>query len=224
MTEPEISLAAAQAKALIEAINARRDQDCEQVFADGRAASDRIIAAARAQARRRFHTAAETLRRDGARQIAQAEARRDTELRLRRQRARSALVAKAWPRLAEALAGRWRDRSARSRWIRAALEMASARLGRGSWQIEHPAAEGDEIRRALAQIGEPLVNIEWTLMPSDAITAGLRLRADGAVLDARPEALLALQSRVEAALIAEIERLATEGGGASKTMPEAAHG
>jgi hypothetical protein len=213
-----------QAKALIGAIEARRDQESGKLLADAQAASQRIIASARTHARERFHAAVLSLRRDCGRRIAQAEARRDTELRLRRHRARSALLAEAWPQLAGALAEIWRNPAGRARWIKAALEIAAARLGSRIWEIEHPAADSEDVRRVLAQMRDMLADVEWTLKPSGDFEAGLRLRVEGAVVDATPAALLALRSRVEAALIAEIERRAADWRGAGESRREAAHG
>jgi len=224
VTDQDTSLASAQAKALIEVINARRDTDCETLRAEARREAARIVTAARKRARRKFHEAARRLRRDNARRIAEAEAERDTELRMRRQRARAALLKRSWPLLTDALTERWRDGAARARWIKAALGMAAARLGRSRWQIEYPAADSEDVRQALAEMSDELTDIECVMEGSEAIGAGLRITTGGAVIDATPEALIALHGRVEAALIAEIERLTGEDERADRPGAEAAHG
>lgn len=211
------SLAERQAEALISVIEARRNERASALISEAEAEAARIVAAARARARRRFHEAAETLRREGARRLAQAEATRDGESRRRRREALSALVDRAWPLLAEALEARWREEAARARWIGATLDLAAARLLETDWRIDCAPTGEETLRAALRERGAE----GWTLEASGAISAGLRVRAGLVTLDASADALLAQRSRVAAALMAEIDRLS---GAERAPAAEAAHG
>lgn len=207
--QPSI-IADAQARALIEAIQAHRETECARLLADAWQEAGRIIREARSHARKRFHEAAQDFRREGARRIEQARAARDTELRQQQQKDLAQIVERACPRLSDALNERWRNPQARAQWIGAALTMAQARLRPGAWRIVCPEGGGEELRSELLSRIDDAGLRDVSLEASGEIAAGIQIHADGAVIDATPQALLRQGSRVQAALIAEIEYLARE--------------
>jgi len=223
MSEADAHLADTQAQALIDAINARKDDERERILNEAREEARGITRQAYRGARQRFHAAAEELRRDRAKRMDQAKAQRDTEQRQRHQSALSDLVSQAWPKLDEALKGRWQNREDRETWAKGALENAATRLKRKGWRVIYPADAEDALREKLQGWLDDRGIEDAEITSSEDIEAGLRIEADRATLDATAPALLSQTGRVQAALIAEIERIA-EQQETKDTEQEAAHG
>jgi hypothetical protein len=158
------------------------------------------LAQARLDARARMHTAIADLRREGAALHARAQAQRDTQARARAQQQAHVLVRSALPLLRELLLERWRDAPSRQRWIALAVQDAVGRLRWEEWVVEHPADWEEAQRRELADSVRARRSVSLTFLACDDIGAGLRFRADLAVLDATPAGLLA-DARTVAALL-----------------------
>lgn len=223
MSEADEHLAETQAQALIDAINARKDDERKRILNEARKEARGITRQAHRSARQRFHEAAEALRRDRAKRMDQAKAQRDTELRQRHQSALSDIVKQAWPKLTDALKARWQSAEDRETWAKGALDSAAFRLQRKGWRVVYPAGSDDDFRDKLKNWLDEKEVEDAATEASEEIAAGLRIEADGATLDATPNALLAQTGRVQAALIAEIERLA-EAQASENGKQEAAHG
>jgi len=223
MSNADEHLAQTQAQALIDAINARRDDERARVLNEARKQARAITRRAHRSARERFHEQAEELRRDRAKRMHQAKAQRDTEKRQRHQSALSDIVQQAWPKLTETLKERWQCAERRDAWAKGALDSAAFRLQRKGWRVVYPADTDDVFRDKLKSWLDEQDVEDAEAEPCEEIDAGLRIEADGATLDATPAALLAQTSRVQAALIAEIEQLA-EARKDTDSEQEAAHG
>jgi hypothetical protein len=127
--------------------------------------------------------------------------RRDAAARTR-PRQRRAIVDHAWQQLPAALARQWQDADGRAHWIRHAVRDARQRLRGTDWQIEHaPGMTEPERRQCVADGAPPACFAE-----DPALDAGLRIRAEGAVLDATAAGLLADRDRVTAGLLALLDR------------------
>ncbi|RIA56144.1 hypothetical protein [Dichotomicrobium thermohalophilum] len=223
MSQADANLAETQAQALIDAIDSRKQDECERILNEARKEARGITQQAYRSARQRFHEAAEELRRDRAKRMDQAKAQRDTEQRQRHQAALSNIVETAWPKLTDALKARWQSAEDRETWAKGALDSAAFRLQRKGWRVVYPAdSDSDFGDKLKSWLGEKNVDDAAT-EASEEIDAGLRVEADGAVLDATPKALLAQTGRVQAALIAEIEQLAATQE-SENTDEEASHG
>jgi len=208
MGEADQHLAETQAQALIDAINARKDDERKRILNEARKQARGITKRAYRSGRQRFHGAAEELRRDRAKRMDQAKAQRDTELRQRHQSALTDIARKAWPKLKHALKARWQSAENREAWAKETIDIAAFRLQRKGWRVVYPADTDDAFRDKLSDWLDEKGVEDAEAEACEDIDAGLRIEADGATLDATPQALLAQKQRVQAALIAEIERLA----------------
>jgi hypothetical protein len=191
---------------LIGEIDRQSDAECRTILEAADAESRTIVADAFAAARRHVHEAFEDMRRDGQRRLARAEAQIATELRVRDQARAAGNLRDGCPVLVDAVADRWSDPVARRHWTASVAEAARLRLRPGAWTVEHPADwASDEQAVFLAHLGADC-RAEVRFVTSDDVDAGLRVRADGAVLDATPERLLADKPAVQALLLAAIGR------------------
>ncbi len=103
---------------------------------------------------------------------------------------------------------RWREPGTRHLWILAAARCATGRLRPGPWTVEHPA-EFDEADRQVL-IDDLRVGPRLTFRLNAATAAGIRVLADGAVLDASLAALISDGPMIEAMLLAELSQAADE--------------
>jgi hypothetical protein len=108
-----------------------------------------------------------------------------------------ALLAQAWPQLADALRRRWADGAARQQWAVAVFARAHQVLRPGSWRVLHPRDWPVAEQRRAA--GGDSAHIQFVVDP--AVMAGLRVCADGACVDGTLEALLDDRAAVEARLL-----------------------
>ena len=174
---------------LVEADRARR---CAQILGEATAAPRRCCrrrtpTRARACARRSRNSAQRRRER-----IAAAQARLATQRRLHEQQRTAALLRLAWQHLPGELLALW-QRAGRARGVgrRRCWHRAQARMPRGPWRIVHapdwPAAE----RQALAQqlAAEPGAAPRFEADAGDR--AGLKVVADGNVIDGTLDGLLA---------------------------------
>lgn len=192
---------------LLDRVEGERERRCREILDQARTEADRIRAEAYRQARDRFHEAAETDRQRVAERLRSARAEQETRRRQRRHQRINADLAEAWGLIGDALERRWRDPEARKQWMAAALRQAGDFLPGGTWQVEHPPdldpAEIPVDRADTVDPGE--ITLEPRRRPE--LTAGLRIRRDGAVVDATPAGLLADGSRVRSWLLAEVREL-----------------
>jgi hypothetical protein len=168
-----------------------------------------VVAQAHAAARRQMHSAIEELRREGARRLSRAKAQVETGQRERAQQQAAAAVREAWPLLHDALAARWSDPRHRLSWVSAAALECRTRLRPGAWVVEHPADwNAREHQDFLGGLGLRKLGTrggdEIAFKADQDVTAGIRIRADQATLDATPQGLLADRSTITALLLAEI--------------------
>jgi hypothetical protein len=162
-----------------------------------------ILAQAHADARRRMRDAVKELRRDCALRVARVKAELEAEAQMCAQKDAADAIMRAWPLLTQALDARWKDFSARSLWVEGVAHYARDRLMPGRWTVEHPPGWGaDEQRRFCELLGNGRNDINFTIDPG--ITAGIRIRAGQATLDATSQGLLADHGASEALLLGEI--------------------
>ena len=146
------------------------------------------------------------MRREGARRLARANAQLETEARARAQRQAAQAVSVALPLLREMLEARWRDTEQRRQWTDGVARLCATRLRPGAWLVEHPADWNEsEQRDFTAAIGRG-DGVAVTFKADDGLAAGLRIKADQAVLDATPQGLLADGRTIAALLLDEIGR------------------
>lgn len=203
MSEPSL-IPSLQADALAREIEAQLKDESGSIIVAAQRDAQATVAQARKAARARLHQAITELRREGERRLTRAKAEAETAVRAQRQRQATRALGAAMPILRDALAARWRDTAARKIWADEVADMASARLRRGAWTIEHPADwDGQERKSFTTGLGD---GIAVTFAPDEELNAGLRIKTDQAVLDATVQGLLKDSTAVAALLLDELDR------------------
>ncbi len=191
-----------QARALLELIEADRARQCEQILGEANDRAAALRAQANAEARSRMRQAFAEQRLLQRELIAAARARLATHRRLHEQQRTGALLRRAWEQLPGELQALWRQPGARAGWVAHVLAAARALMQRGPWRIVHapdwPAAERQALEQALAAVAPQFV-------ADPAIGAGLKVMADGNVIDGTLAGLLEDRSAIEARLLRRLE-------------------
>lgn len=198
----------AMSAALIADIVNQSESEARAIIQAAEAEARDIVVNAFATARRRAHQSILELRREGERRLRRAAAQRETDLRMAEEARASALLRRGCPLLIDAVIARWNAPESRRIWIETVVGEVRRRLKPGSWTVEHPAGfSGDEqhwLAEALTRDGEGAKAGAVAFVEADDFVAGLRIRSEGALLDATPEALLGDRAVVEAEILAAI--------------------
>jgi len=189
-----------QSDALAREIEQQLKDETGAVIATAERDARALIAQARAAARTRMHEAIQELRREGGRRLSGAKAQFETNERGRAQRQAAQAVRVALPLLREVLDARWRDERDRRHWTDGVARFCVMRLRPGAWLIEHPADWSEAEQRDFASTIGTRDGIDLSFKADDALSVGLRVKVDHAVLDATPQGLLA-DGRTIAALL-----------------------
>jgi len=204
------SIVGTQVEALKKLLDQSRRDHCERVLEKARSEATEIRRRARRQARERISAtvAEERNRMDNTVRMVAAEI--ETEQRRREQRRDQALIEVAGGKLGEALARRWADAEDRHAWVEATLAEAAVVLRSREWTLEHPSDWPEEQCKAAVALGEEQHNATIQARSTGDFSAGLRIHAQGVMVDMSLEGLLANQRTIEGELLAEINRSAKD--------------
>ena len=197
-----------QTQALLDLVNADRRQKCDAILAEAQGRRSTALRQAHADARVLMRNAfrEERLRRDT--RVDAARANLETRRRLAEQRRAAALLADGWKRLPEELLRRWRNPDLRRRWVAAVVAGARTSLPATVWRIIHapdwPAAERDAIGVELAVAHAA----DCVFDETPRIRAGLRIAANGNVVDGTLDGLLSDRSEIGSRLLHLLEEVA----------------
>ena len=196
---------AAQSEALLQELELQTAEECRTVIATAKREADVLVVQARSSARRRTQDVIEELRKEGIRRLARAQAKVETEARQRAQQCALEVIERAWPLLTEAIAERWRDPVTRLLWTDGVARCGRDQLNAAGWIVEHPADWSDDEKQNFHSSHGAGSNAV-TFVANSELTAGIKISAGEATLDATPPGLLADRSAVAGLLLAEIGR------------------
>jgi len=192
-------------RGLLDLVEADRRQKCDAIVGEAQAKVDAILRQAHADARARMRKAIEEerLRRDA--RVDAARANLQTRRRLADQQRAAALLAAGWKALPEAMLRRWRTPELRRLWAAAVVASARASLPATQWRIAHapdwPADERDALDAGLAAAR----GSRCVFGADTGIRAGLRVSANGNVVDGTLDGLLADRAEIAAQLLHLLE-------------------
>ena len=191
-------------QALLDLVEADRARQCAELLGEARARAAAVHAQTHQAARARMRQAYAEQRQRRTQQLAAAQARLATHRRLHAQQRTAALLALARQQLPPELQALWQDAETRRGWVDKTLTAAQQGLARGAWRVVHaadwPLGERAATKAALAAAG-----ITLTFEADPSITAGLKVMADGNVIDGTLAGLLAGRADFEARLLRLLE-------------------
>lgn len=208
MSEPKLHepslIPSLQADALAREIEQQLRDESDAMIAAAHLDARTTVAQARKAARARLHQSIAELRREGERRMARAKAEIESATRAQQQQQATRALAAAMPLLREALAARWHDADARKLWAGTVADLGTARLRRGAWTVEHPAGWDARERESFKATFGGGIAVTFTV--DNELNAGLRIKADQAVLDATVQGLLNDSGAIAALLLDELDR------------------
>ena len=194
----------AQLKHLLAVVEQRRSERCREVLDKAHEQARQLIKQAYRDERQRMHRELGEIRQKRRQQMVSVVAQRQTRKRQRRQQADEELLTTTWLGLHEALLHCWQDSLMRQRWVDDLVDQAASVLVDSHWLIEHPVDWPAQERSALQlRLQKRLAHAPHFEVKS-AITAGLRICADGACVDGSVDGLLRQRLAIEAVLLARI--------------------
>jgi len=181
-----------------------REKRCQAVRDKAHQQAADITGQAYKRGRARLHRHVDELREKYRLKVTSATARNQTLLRQQHHKEERAILDIAWPMLRSAMTALWQQQETRCQWIESAVETAKQRLRQQGWHIEHPPDFSKEDRECIERM--LTVDHKPELSACEDIEAGIRIRLDGAVIDATLAGLLRQRRAIEARMIARIKQ------------------
>jgi hypothetical protein len=207
------SIVEAQTDALLRRVAREQDMRARQARESAVTQARAILDRSWDEARARLRQAVLEERRSVEQAIADRRAAHETVARQRSQSTLRAVLDEAWQALPAALASVWLRSDARQRWCRAACSAAVRVLdpARGC-RIEIDAGTAADVEAAARKALGDWAGLEIGVERVAGLGPGIRIRCGRACVDATVAGLLASRERIEAELLAEMERLGTDSG------------
>ena len=183
-----------------------REKRCEEIREKARQEARDIIRQAHASSRARMRRHIDALREKYRVRVASARAHNQTLLRQQHQRTDRAVLDIAWPALQQAMLALWVNPESRRQWLDAAIAGAAARLREHGGHIEHPLNMAEADLEWIKQQFHNNTGSQPDFAGCDDLEAGIRIIAQGTVVDASLEGLLKQRTSIEATLIARVKQ------------------
>lgn len=192
-------------QALLELVEADRHARCSAIADDAHERATTLVRQAHAEARTQMRDAFTEERSRAAQRLAAARAHLATRRRHAEQQRAAALLAVGLARLPDELRRQWAMADTRARWIDAALDSALAVLPRTPWRIEHPDDFGHDEREAITARLVSAQHAAPGFAAEARLAAGLRISANGIVVDGSLTGVIADRSAIGARLLGLLE-------------------
>jgi hypothetical protein len=187
-------------QALLDLVEADRARQCAELLGEARERAAAVHEQAHREARASMRQAFAEQRQRRTDQLAAAYARLATHRRLHEQQRTAALLALARQRLPLELQALWQGSETRRAWVESTLASARQRLAPGAWRVVHAAGwPTEECAATRAALGAAGITLAFEADP--LITAGLKVVADGNVIDGTLAGLLVDRADFEARLL-----------------------
>ena len=194
-----------QMRALLDLVETDRARRCAQILGDENGRASALLSQAQADARARMRQAFAEQRLRRRERIAAAQARLATQRRLHQQQRNAALLRLAWQQLPGELLALWQLPDARAAWVAQVLQSAQACMPRARWRIVHAPDWPAQEQQALAQQLGTAPGAQLSFEADPAINAGLKIVANGNVIDGTLAGLLADRAAIEPRLLRQLE-------------------
>lgn len=201
-----LSIVAAQVQRLLDVVADYEQQQRQQIMAAAQQQARAIIRQAHAQARRQLHAEAVDSRERMRRELAREQARHQTAIKQQQHSADQQFLQQAWQQLHAGLLQRWQQPALRAAWLANILNVAAHTLPVCSWRISLAAGCSHDDLQQIAGRALLATGMEATLLADDALTAGLHVAAQDALVDGSVAGLLQNRDDIAARLLAAYYR------------------
>lgn len=203
MTEKQLS-ESENVDAMLDLVRRNCEDQCRTIDAEAEQHAHEIITSAHTEARAKVHDVIVEERRNGLRAIDKQRAKIETAKRQNFQDQENAFLHVIWQQLNGELVNRWEDDDARQDWLRSAVDQALGHLHPGGWRVEHPQNwSPDELAPFLDRI-KAFSGDDVAFVAVKDFDVGVRIQANGVIVDATLSGVLADQKEIAAMLLAEL--------------------
>jgi len=190
--------------AMLDMVKRNCEEQCHTIDAQAAEQARDIVARAYKDAREKVHDVINEERRSGQRAIDKQRAKIETAKRQNFQDRENAFLDAVWQQLENELVNRWQDADGRYAWLSGAVDQAVAHLHPGAWRVEHPQSWSvKELDPFVDQI-KTFSGDEVAFIPTADFEIGLRIQANGVIVDATLAGVLSDQKEIAALLLAEL--------------------
>lgn len=200
----------AKLDALLASVIRHRDEQCRAIDEDAEDQAQAIVMRAYQDARTKVHDVIFEERRSVKRAIDKQHARIETAKRQNLQDTERAFLDAGWQQLMTALRRRWNDDASRRDWVAGVVDLALAHLHPGSWRVEHPLnwppAELEPFLEQILSFSGDAPRFE----SAPDLEVGIRITANGAMVDASLKGVTADREEISAMLLAQLFQDAKE--------------
>ena len=212
-----VSIVDAQVQRLLEIVSSYQQEQCSVLLEQAGQQSQQIIRYAYRDARMRLHRDIQDSRQHMQQELSATRAKLHTMMMQQRHRADQEFLAQSWELLVKKLVQRWQKPEYRRRWVQKVIDTASLVLLADQWDVAHPADWPDTERNHLKELVTNNTQRQLVLIPDAAIKAGIRISADGAVVDGSLEGMLTDRVRIESEVLAQCRECIVHSDGDSES-------
>jgi vacuolar-type H+-ATPase subunit H len=202
--EPQVpdSIIDAQMQRLLDIVKTYQQEQCEVLMSEARQQSRGVIRQAYQLARKNIHEDIQATRQHIRDTMAAARAKQHTLMMQQRHTAASSFLEQCWDALQGSLLARWQQPQYRREWAAKILSTAAAVVPAGDWQVEHPEDWSDQEQQQLGEQARALPGVQLQFNSVPGLAAGIRISADGAIVDGSLPGLLADRTAIESLILA----------------------
>ena len=198
-----VSIVDAQVQRLLEIVSNYQQEQCGVLTEQARQQSQQIIQLAYREARLRLHHDIQDSRQHMQQELSATRAKLHTMMMQQRHRADQEFLAQSWELLVSKLLQRWQKPEQRKLWVQKIFDTAIQVLPAEQWQVDHPpdwpTAEKKQFEEMLAHNAQK----KLVVLPDADMKAGIRISADGALVDGSLEGMLSDRVRIESEVLAQ---------------------
>lgn len=197
------SIVDAQVQRLLDIVQEYQTQQCDELLFRAQDESRQIVRQAYHEARQRLHQDIQHSRNRMQQELFAMRAKQHTMMMQQRHQAERRFLNQSWELLAEKLLSRWAEEKQRSAWIKKIILAAHKVIPGRKWQVEFPDQMSKQAQQAVREQITESYSPQASFVAVSSIQAGLRISADGAVVDGSLQGLMTNRGRIESLFLAQ---------------------
>jgi len=204
--EPQVpeSIIDAQMQRLLDIVRVYQQEQSDALLCAAQQESRGVIRQAYRVARKNVHEDIQLTRQHIRDTMAAARAKQHTLMMQQRHITASSFLEQCWSLLEQSLQARWQQPEYRREWVAKILSTASAVVPAKDWLVEHPHDWTRQEQQHLADQAKTLPGIQLQFNSMPDLSAGIRICADGAIVDGSLQGLMADRTAIEALILAQL--------------------
>lgn len=195
------SIVDAQLQRLLEVVNNYQQQACATLMQQAQEQSSHIVRQAYQQARMRFKQDIQESRQQMEASLFAAKAKQHTFMMQQKHQVDREFLDKAWELLKIQLGSRWSNLHSRVLWIQKLANVAQDILSADQWLVEYPEGLPENEKQEIQRVVADTFSRSCQFCENADLSAGIRIKADDAIIDGSISGLLADKVGIESSFL-----------------------